>query len=291
MEHNMILVKPDVSNQERYVEAISADLLEGGYEIVATRYKQLSSKEFEDCFICKNSQHLAYMTSGPIAAILYRGHSAVGFGRSYKFQFRKQHSTDKLKNILHSTEPGNEFAAQFELFFSNLNITDYHQFADQGVCLGDLNEVQPRELPSLASFNLIAANNEEASSPQFSRIGSLKNCRYVGYRERIHTSMELLRYRRKTDLGAGDMPEVRVLLLHDLREYSQRIRHLKETHEVQGVVCYRPKFTLLETEMLRTAILENNLLCVGGSFGEGLPGSIRASQELADMFDAHFERN
>ncbi|WP_275078097.1 hypothetical protein [Pseudovibrio sp. W64] len=42
--------------------------------------------------------------------------------------------------------------------------------------------------------------------------------------------------------------------------------------------------------MLRTAILENNLFCVGGSFGGQSPGSIRASQELADMFDAHFER-
>ncbi|KZK93794.1 Nucleoside diphosphate kinase [Pseudovibrio sp. Ad46] len=290
MEHNMILVKPDPSNQKRFVEAISADLLESGYEIVAVRNRQLSSAEFEGNFICKSSQHLAYITSGPIAAILYRGHSAVGFGRNYKFHFRKQHSTDKLKNILHSTEPGNEFAVQFELFFPNLNITEHHQFADQGVYFSSLKEIQSGELSRLASFNLIAANNEEANSRQFKETCSLRNCRYVGYRERIHSSTELLRYRRKADLSAKDMPEVRVLLLHDLQEYSQHIRHMKETHKIHGVVCYKPKFTLLETEMLRTSILENNLFCVGGSFGGQSPGSIRASQELADMFDAHFER-
>ncbi|KZL28129.1 nucleoside-diphosphate kinase [Pseudovibrio sp. Ad37] len=291
MEHNIILVKPDSSNQERFVEAISADLLEGGYEIVAIKYKQLSSEEFEGNFICKNRQHLAYMISGSIAAILYRGHSAVGFGRNYKFHFRKQHSTDKLKNILHSTEPGNEFAVQFELFFANLNITEHHQFADQGVYFSSLNEIQSGELSRLASFNLIAVSNEEASSQQFRETCSLRNCRYVGYRERIYTSTELLRYRRKADSSAKDMPEVRVLHLHDLQEYSQHIRHMKETHKIHGVVCYKPKLTLLETEMLRTAILENNLCCVGGSFGEQPPGSIRASQELADMFEAHFEHN
>lgn len=289
MEHSILLVKPVPIDQEQITEAICADLVRNGLEVVAVKSKPLSADEFEKHFICKSLAHSEYMTSGPVTSILYKGPTATSFGRAYKFWFRKQHPTDELKNILHSTEPGNEFATQFKLFFPELNITHHHQVADQGVYFGKLNEAQRSELSGLSAFNLIAANEEEANSQQFKSTSELANCKYVGVRERVDAGTEILRYRRKHELNASNAKELRVLLFKEEQSFWTAVPKLKETHKVQAVVCYRPKFTLLQTEELRTATFENNLFCIGGSFGDEGPGSIRVSQELTELFDSWFE--
>ncbi|MCF6320302.1 MAG: hypothetical protein L3J32_00825, partial [Rhizobiaceae bacterium] len=197
MENNILLVKPDLKDQERLVDAISNDLFKNEFEVVATCTKHLSVAEFKNNFICKNKEHEEYMTSGPVVSILYKGHSAVGFGRNYKFEFRKQHKIDEIRNVLHTTEPGNEFVLQFKLFFSDLNIADHHQFSDQGVYFGDLNSAKTGQLSKLACFNLIAANKEEANCQSFKKLSSKNNCKYVGIRELVHSNIEILTYRRK----------------------------------------------------------------------------------------------
>ncbi len=289
MEHNILLVKPVPLDQEQITEAICADLLKNGLEVVAINSKPLSVAEFEKHFICKSLAHSEYMTSGPVTSILYKGESATSFGRAYKFWFRKQHPTDELRNILHSTEPGNEFATQFKLFFPDLNIADHHQVADQGVYFGELTEAQRSALSGLSAFNLIAANEEEANSQQFKSISELDNCKYVGVRGDVQAGSEILRYRRKHELGAPNAKELRVLLFKEEQNFWATIPQLKEAHKVQAVVCYKPRFTLLQTEELRTATLESNLFCIGGSFGDEGPGSIRVSQELTELFDSWFE--
>ncbi|MES0871224.1 nucleoside-diphosphate kinase [Pseudovibrio sp. SCP19] len=289
MEHNIILIKPDQEKHEWFTESIQDDLVQNSFEIVAVASKQLSETEFEKCFICKNSEHLVYMTSGPITALLFKGCSAVSFGRNYKYKIRKQHSTGKLRNILHSTEPGNEFTVQFGLFFPTLNIDDHHQFADQGVVFDCLDQGQSEELSKLSSFNLIASDEEQAGSAQFRAISSLSNCRYVAVRDALLPNVEILRFRRKNACFSDNASEVKVLLLKDLSNHPTLIKFLKEKHKIQGVVCCKPSFTLLETEMLRTATFENGLFCVGGSFGEKASGFIRASQEIAAQLDAAFD--
>ncbi|QUS56388.1 nucleoside-diphosphate kinase [Pseudovibrio brasiliensis] len=289
MEHNIILIKPDQEKHECFAESIQDDLVQNGFEIVAVASRQLSEVEFKRCFICKNSEHLEYMTSGPTTALLFKGRSAVSFGRNYKYKVRKQHSTGKLRNILHSTEPGNEFVVQFGLFFPTLNIDDHHQFADQGVVFGYLDQGLSEELSKLSNFNLIAADEEQAGLAQFRAISSLSNCRYVAVRDVLQPYAEILRFRRKNACLSENASEVKVLLLKDLSNHPTLIKSLKEKHKIQGVVCYKPSFTLLETEMLRTAIFENGLFCVGGSFGEETPGFIRASQEIAAQLDAAFD--
>ncbi|AEV35509.1 hypothetical protein PSE_0997 [Pseudovibrio sp. FO-BEG1] len=289
MEHNIILIKPDQEKHEWFTESIQDDLVQNSFEIVAVASKQLSEAEFKKCFICKNSEHLEYMTSGPTTALLFKGHSAVSFGRNYKYKVRKQYATGKLRNILHSTEPGNEFVVQFELFFPTLNIDDHHQFTDQGVVFDCLDQRKLEELSKLSSFNLIAADEEQAGSAQFRVISSLNNCRYVAVRDALQPNAEILRFRRKNACLSDNASEVKVLLLKDLSNHPTLIKPLQEKHKFQGVVCYKPNFTLLETEMLRTAIFENGLFCVGGSFGEKTPGFIRASQEIAAQLDAAFD--
>ncbi|GHB44679.1 hypothetical protein GCM10007094_37520 [Pseudovibrio japonicus] len=289
MEHNILLVKPVPIDQEQITEAIRADLMKSGFEVVAVNSKPLSTAEFEKHFICKSLAHSEYMTSGPVTSILYKGESATSFGRAYKGWFRKQHPTDELRNILHSTEPGNEFATQFKLFFPDLNIAHHHQVADQGVYFGKLDEAQRSELSALSAFNLIAANEEEANSQQFKSTCELANCQYIGVRESAHAGTEILRYRRKHEQGAPDAKELRVVLFKEEQNFWAAIPQLKETHKVHAVVCYKPNFTLLQTEELRTATFENNLFCIGGSFGDEEPGSIRVSQELIELFDNWFE--
>ncbi|SFU01830.1 nucleoside diphosphate kinase [Pseudovibrio denitrificans] len=272
MEHNILVIKPDQEKQVWFVEGIKADLVQSGLEIVAICKKHLDADEFNRCFICKNGTHLAYMTNSPVVAVLYKGRSAVSFGRNYKYKIRKQHAADKLRNILHSTEPGNEFAAQFDLFFPTLRVADHHQFSDQGVCFNQLNIDQVDRLPELTSFNLVAMNEIEANSPQFKAVSSLRNCRYVAIRDTLQSEAEVLRYRQKQASLSSGMREVNILLLKRPQNASSVIKLLKEQQKIQGVVCYKPSFTLLQTEMLRTAIFKNDLFCVGGSFGEGDPG-------------------
>jgi len=289
MESNILLVKPDSLNQQRFVDQVVDDLGRHGFEIVASGSKALSETELNKNFIIKNSEHLDYMLSGPVAAILYRGESAVGFGRNYKFQFRKQHKVDDIRNVLHTSEPGNEYVVQFGLFFPELDIAKFHQFSDQGVFFSSLAPSDVEALPTLGRFNLIADTEAQFLSEKFSQVSSINNCMSVGLREVIGPSVELIRYYRNGEpRGSND---VRVVLLKAGLDYTKELPALKESHGIHGVVCYKPSYSLLETENIRYQIFENKLFCVGGSFGEEAPGYIRVSKELEDLFLATFERD
>ncbi|NTJ35926.1 nucleoside-diphosphate kinase [Agrobacterium rhizogenes] len=288
MESNILLVKPDSLNQQRFVDIVVDDLGRHGFEIVASGSKALSEAELNQNFIVKNGEHLDYMLSGPVAAILYRGDSAVGFGRNYKFEFRKQHKVDDIRNVLHTTEPGNEYVVQFGLFFPELDIAKYHQFTDQGVFYSSLSPSDIEKLPTLGRFNLIAENEQQFFSEPFSAVHGIHNCINVGFKEVIGPSIDLVRYHQKG--GQSDGGQVRVLLLHGEVDYTRELPVLKEKHQIHGVVCYKPSYSLIETENLRYQIFENKLFCVGGSFGEKPPGHIRVSTELENIFLATFRR-
>lgn len=289
MESNILLVKPDSLNQQRFIDQVVDDLGRHGFEIVASGSKALSESELNQNFIVKNSEHLDYMLSGPVAAILYRGESAVGFGRNYKFDFRKQHKVDDIRNVLHTTEPGNEYVVQFGLFFPELDIARYHQFSDQGVFFSTITPSDVETLQTLGRFNLVADSKEQFLSEPFTEVSRLNNCVSVGFKQAIGTSVDLIRYYRNVEPRDG--ADVRVLLLKDGLDYTKELPVLKNLHEIHGVVCYKPRYSLLETENIRYQIFENKLFCVGGSFGEKPPGYIRVSKELEDLFLSTFERN
>jgi hypothetical protein len=133
---------------------------------------------------------------------------------------------------------------------------------------------------------LVAENEQVFDAREFREIGRFENCRYLGLKESIAQSVDMVTYYVKRDT-AGERPrQVKVLLLHDVRDCDQMLSEFAEKYSINGVVCYKPSYSLLETETLRSVVFESKLFCVGGSFGEEPAGCIRVSAELEEIFSS-----
>ena len=65
-------------------------------------------------------EYIAYLREGPSRAIVVRGRQATWKCRRLKSELRKELNCSSHRNLVHSTEPGNEYDEQFRRLFPEL---------------------------------------------------------------------------------------------------------------------------------------------------------------------------
>lgn len=299
MESNIFMIKPDGINRNDFLTNIKESLFANNYQILGIRKINLENSDLDQFFTIKSAEHRKYLLEGPVLAILYRGTDAIKFGRIFKHNLRKRLNTHKIKNLLHSTEPGNEFRIQFKLFFSNQSINEKHHlgFCDQLCFAKSLNK---QKLNLSCKYGLIGTNEEMRKLP--GRYKVHKNIIIYGLIFPFvfnDIKLEIINYRKvfsdifiveQKIIGRSDvnspLPGVNVLLIKKYNEYlSNNLFANFIKLNIGGDVCYHPCLTLKESELIREKILENNMFCVGGSGGVLCPGLNGISEEVSNLLE------
>jgi len=225
------------------------------------------------------------MTESSVVAILYAGYSAIKFARVYKGKIRRRFKCSQLRNILHSTEPGNEYESQFSLFFQDLVRGNHRQFSDQGV-LYDGSDDLKKGLSRLVR-HIPICKPDELSRMREKLEGSGK-VGFYGVLAKTRKSYDIVRYFAATNRGTCSKGKfVNALVIKDLSFYQEMIDTCVRDHNIQALVTYMPGLTILETEKLRTEAFAHQLFCIGGTFGLAKAGSICGSREMHEILESH----
>ena len=131
-EHALLIVKPDDVWHPRFTGILDKRLAELSLRQVATR-ELLLSRDQARTFWREGDveEYVAYLREGPSRAILVRGRQATRQCRLLKSDLRKELNCRSYRNLIHSTEPGNEYEEQFRRLFPELQIEGHGIFIDQ----------------------------------------------------------------------------------------------------------------------------------------------------------------
>ena len=131
-EHALLIVKPDGVRHSEFPRILERRLADLSLRQVATR-DLIMSRDQARTFWRKGDveEYIAYLREGPSWVIVVRGRQATWKCRRLKFELRKEMNCSSYRNLVHSTEPGNEYEEQFRRLFPELKIDQHGIFIDQ----------------------------------------------------------------------------------------------------------------------------------------------------------------
>lgn len=138
MEYGILVIKPDGMNQyvkqllEEELHAFDLSVVESYSERITQHQarKIFSTNAFDE------EKYYSYLSGGSIQISLIKGDYAISKLRDIKYKIRKKFLCEKsMKNILHTSDTGNEYRIQLERLFPNLKYQDYRLYADLHVPL------------------------------------------------------------------------------------------------------------------------------------------------------------
>lgn len=138
MEYGILVIKPDGLDQS-IVEVIEKELDNNELKVIASYSLKLTEKEAEKIFNTNAfdpDAYYSYLCSGALKILLVQGSFAISKLQKIKYKVRTFFHCDKcMKNLLHTSDTGNEYKFQFQMLFPNLRYEEYPLFADMHIPL------------------------------------------------------------------------------------------------------------------------------------------------------------
>ena len=307
-EHALLIVKPDGMRHPEFPRMLDRRLAELSLRQVATRDLILSSAQartfWRDADV---EEYVAYLREGPSRAIVVRGRQATGKCRRLKSELRKAFHCTSYRNLIHSTEPGNEYEEQFRRLLPELNLDEHGVFIDQIALVTPdrfdsfarraADPGTPRATPIVMECLAMEHENRLAAwlcGPRAvpyagvlirgltsSRHGAMSVIMYLGRDSDLDVPSRLPRDLAAVSALAGRIGAVTVLLpgTEDAFLQPDVMAGVRDCG-VSGVVCYSPEYEMARTHRLRSATFAAGMFCVGGSNGHLDWGRNSVSEEM-----------
>ena len=254
---------------------------------------------------------------GPSRVIVVRGRQATWKCRRLKFEFRKEMNCSSYRNLVHSTEPGNEYEEQFRRLFPDRRIDEHGIFIDQIALVTPdrfdsfLGRAKDPRTPKLAPVMTERQGMDQARrlaawlrGPEalpyaailiraltWFRNHEISVMMYLGRNSDLEVPSRLPRDLAALSALAESIGAVTVLLPGAEDAFLQpdvmaRVRDCG----VSGAVCYSPEYEVGRTHRLRSSIFSAGMFCVGGSNGFLDWGRNSVSEEVHGTLAALLER-
>ncbi len=313
-EHALLIVKPDGVRHSEVPRLLERRLAELSLRQVATRDLILSRDQARTFWQEGDvEEYIEYLREGPSRAIVVRGTQATWKCRRLKSELRKAFRCTSYRNLVHSTEPGNEYEEQFQRLFPELNVDEHGVFIDQiALVTPDRFDSFARRAADLGTPRLAPVVPGSQAMGRASRLAAwLRGPGTVPYAGILirgltmsrHDNINVIMYaKRYTELRlpsrfprelaslatlATDIGAILVLLpgTEDAFLQPDVMAGVRDCG-VRGVVCYSPEYGMSRTHRLRSAAFSAGLFCVGGSNGHLDWGRNSVSEEMHGVLDS-----
>ena len=317
-EHALLIVKPDGVRHPEFPRILAKRLAELSLRQVATRDLTMTREQARTLWRDGDvEEYIAYLREGPSRAIVVRDRQATWKCRRLKSELRKELNCSSYRNLVHSTEPGNEYEEQFRRLFPDRRIDQHGIFIDQiAVVAPDRFDSFLRKAADPTTPKLAPVVTGSQAMDQGHRLAAwLRGPEAVPYAGILirgltssrHDDISVIMYLgRDSDLDvpsryppdlaalsalAGSMGAVTVLLpgAEDAFLQPDVMASVRDCG-VSGVVCYSPEYEMARTHRLRSATFSADLFCVGGSSGFLDWGRNSVSEEMHDALAASLVR-
>ena len=313
-EHALLIVKPDGVRHPEFPRMLDRRLAELSLRQVAARDLVLSRDQARTFWREGDvEEYVAYLREGPSRAIVVRGRQATWKCRRLKSELRKAFHCDSYRNLIHSTEPGNEYEEQFQRLFPELNVDGHGVFIDQIALVTPdrfdsfarraAGQRRPRLAPVVPGSQAIGQASRLAAwlrGPEavpyagilirgltMSGHGTTDVIMYLGRYSELHLTSRLPRELALLATIATDIGAVAVVLPGTEDAFLQPdVMAGVRDYGVRGVVCYSPEYEMSRTHRLRSAAFSAGLFCVGGSNGHLDWGRNSVSEEMHGVLDS-----
>lgn len=162
------MLKPDAIHQ-RLQSKISDRVNElCNIRTIYTVQTRLTKEMVIDLFLHTQEEYISYLLSGPVILRLVRGANAIENLYWAKRQIRKEFGVDgKMKNLIHATDPGNEYWGLLNTFFSKYagraaGLCDYQvAIASLEDLKVHINKLKNLDFPKYVVFNLSKLDSDQ----------------------------------------------------------------------------------------------------------------------------------
>lgn len=189
MEHGIIVIKPD-GVMQNIIPLVQVKLQEYNLRIINSYTCKLSYGQAVDIFnsnAFNQDEFYAYLSSGPIEIWLVKGDFAIFKLQKIKYEIRKNFLCEKeMKNLLHTSDTGNEYKFQFNKLFPDLLYDDYPLYADLHISFERFVKIY-KKLNTLSRIGIIIEQSQlknayvlDSRFPKDSLIGIKIGCTYQG---------------------------------------------------------------------------------------------------------------
>ena len=316
MEHALVVLKPDAI--ERQLEAeLLGHFRRSGLKPLVRRRIPLSRRTVGQLFVCGEAGYADYMTGGPVEAWLLRATDANRRARRLKNKLRVHYGVvDRVENLVHSSEPGNEYDMQVAHFWGASAARRWSLYGDQLAYCGRLPLKiietalgRVRSDTSVSSVVLVCSLERQSEIEELCQrarggVPSVHYCLAIPVRGAVAGCETILAYpsqrvpgRLRLETGGSHVTLGMVGLANRIArqgwipvlgqakapgELTASVLRELGSHGLFGAVCYTPEYRLLQTDELRTALYDAELECVGGSAGSLEWGRNGVSQAVFD---------
>ncbi len=309
-EHALLIVKPDGVRHPEVPRMLDRRLAELSLRQVAARDLVLSRAQARTFWREGDvEEYVAYLREGPSRAIVVRGRQATWKCRRLKSELRKAFHCSSYRNLIHSTEPGNEYEEQFQRLFPDLNVDEHGVFIDQiALVAPDGFDSFERRAADYGTPRLAPVVAGSQASRLAAWLCGPEAVPYAGILNRGlafsgHGAVDVIMYLgRCSELCLPSRVPRDLASLADLATNSGAVAVLLPGTEdaflqpdvmagvrdcgVGGVVCYSPEYEMARTHRFRSAAFAAGLFCVGGSNGHLDWGRNSVSEEVHDTLAA-----
>ncbi len=162
MEYGIIVIKPD-GLQERIDYLVEKEICAVELKVVLSYVHKFTYDQVQTIFTTTafgKEEYYTYLAAGNMKVILVQGDYAIAKLRSIKYSIRKQFCCEKnMKNLLHTSDTGNEYKLQFQQLFPMLKYDEYPLFANMHVPFDEHMEQKVLEEKVYISGIIIDQNN------------------------------------------------------------------------------------------------------------------------------------
>lgn len=307
-EFGIAVLKPDAVEQSLRDEIVE-DLRLLGLQLVAESRRHLTATEAVQLSLHPEKSYIAWLTSGPMHALLLSGAGAPTRLYEFKSSFREQKGVNhEIHNLLHTADDGTEYHRLLGMFFPELKLAAYCNPVDQAV------EGFADNLSRITGSRIrhCVVGGGPAERQQVADWAHMHNANHVLFASRFHLSHDWIdaeiwdwdmdptgRCSSFLPFRAVSLYTFPVDVIHDYgnitwsfrrhRVRGDRDRQLMELDfvrelraslpEIQGMVCLRPELQLREAEFCMDVSRLLHWTRLGGSGRYGLSGEFGVSRQ------------
>lgn len=313
-EYALVVVKPDGVRDGKVKEVL--DFFQNNeITLVKSTSKRITKGTVDEIFTSKHNGafYKKYMTSNDMVAYLMEGNNGFERCRILKNKLREKYGVaQKIENICHTPESGNEYMQQLRFFFPeccdgkyNLYsdvyckiyaLADYNQFKDYlNVCQKKTNSklifVFGNEEMYAYRDNIDRYYSEKTTGQNIFGVEYIvalgkEKLRIIGYYSAANINEMIC----ENIYVYRSIEEVQEIIAKNkgiaVWGYNKKVDSLIEyflKYSFDGAIVYHPLYNIKETELLRECVEEHNALSLGGSGGIQ-PGECSISYSIYKKF-------
>ena len=141
-EYSILMLKPNACFEE-FINDVFDNLKKLNLEVIYEKKILLTIDDINKCFLHKDIEYVKYITSGDVIFYIVYGYDAHEKLYKMKHYLRKKfHVTNTIKNLIHSTDSGNEYHMWLGYFFPELESKKYSNSGDFNVLINRNKKIE-----------------------------------------------------------------------------------------------------------------------------------------------------